>query len=94
MAHDLLQVMRALCVVHMICTRLHLGHLSVHVGDSSQRSEEIVKKILKAPLKLMIMMILLLLLLLLLNRMFCSEIVLLFEVIISNGPVYRRMTHL
>ena len=30
-------------VLHMICTGLHPGHLSVHVGDSLQRNEEIVK---------------------------------------------------
>ena len=27
-------------MLHVISTRLHPGHLSVHVGDSSQRSEE------------------------------------------------------
>ena len=30
-------------VLHMNCTQLHPGHLSVHVGNSSQHSEEIVK---------------------------------------------------
>ena len=29
--------------LHMICTRLHPGHLSVGVGGSSRRSEQIVK---------------------------------------------------
>ena len=31
-------------VLHVICTRLRLGQLSVRVGDGSRRSEEIVKK--------------------------------------------------
>ena len=31
------------CVLHMICTRLYPGHLSVRVGDSLRRDEEIVK---------------------------------------------------
>ena len=31
-------------MLHVICTGLQLGHLSVRVGDSSQRSEESVKK--------------------------------------------------
>ena len=32
-------------MLHVICTRLHLGHLSVYAGDSSRpkRSEKIVK---------------------------------------------------
>ena len=46
----------ALDVLHVICTRLCPGH-SVHVGDGSQRSEEIVKN-----LKLRLWMRLLLLL--------------------------------
>ena len=33
-------------MLHVICTRLRLGHLSVRGGDSSRRSEEIVGKIL------------------------------------------------
>ena len=32
-------------MLHMICTRLLLGHLNLCVGDDLQRSEEIVKKI-------------------------------------------------
>ena len=32
-------------VLHVICTRLRPGHLSVRVGDSSQRTEEIVKNL-------------------------------------------------
>ena len=32
-------------VLHVICTRLRLGLLSVHVGDGSRRSEEIVKNL-------------------------------------------------
>ena len=32
-------------MLHVICTRLRPGHLSVRVGDSSRRCEEIVKKI-------------------------------------------------
>ena len=32
-------------VSHMICTQLHSVHLSIRVGDNSQRREEIVKKI-------------------------------------------------
>ena len=31
-------------MLHVICTRLRPGHLSVHVGDSPRRCEEIVKK--------------------------------------------------
>ena len=31
-------------MLHVICTQMHPGHLSVRVGDSSRRSEEIVKK--------------------------------------------------
>ena len=30
-------------MLHVICTRLRLGHLSVRVGDSSRPCEEIVK---------------------------------------------------
>ena len=42
---------------HVICTQLRLGHLSVHVGDSSRRSEEIVKKSQTAPLNTIIIII-------------------------------------
>ena len=35
----------ALNVLHVICTRLLPGHLSVLVGDSSRRSEKIVKNL-------------------------------------------------
>ena len=31
-------------MLHVICTRLRLGHLTMRVGDSSRRCEEIVKK--------------------------------------------------
>ena len=31
-------------MLHVNCTRLRPGHLSVRVGDSLRRSEEIVKK--------------------------------------------------
>ena len=31
-------------MLHVICTRLRPGHLSVRVGDGLGRSEEIVKK--------------------------------------------------
>ena len=41
----------------MICTRLRPGHLSVRVGDSSRRCEEIVKKSRIAPLNAIIMFI-------------------------------------
>ena len=51
---------QALDVLHLICTRLHLGHL--YVGDGSRRSEEIVRN-----LELHLWIRLLLLLLLLLN---------------------------
>ena len=34
---------QALDVLHVICLRLRQGHLSVRVGDSSRRREEIVK---------------------------------------------------
>ena len=40
MAHDMLQ---ALHVLHVICTRMRPGHLSVHVGDSLRHTEEIVQ---------------------------------------------------
>ena len=36
-------------VLHVICTRLRPGRLSVRVGDSSRHSEEIVKKSRIAP---------------------------------------------
>ena len=55
--------MTALDVLHVICTRLCLSHLSVHIGDSSRRSEEIVKN---RKLRLWVRLLLLLLLLLLL----------------------------
>ena len=32
-------------MLHVICSRLHPGHLSVCVGDSSGRSEEIAKNL-------------------------------------------------
>ena len=32
-------------MLHVICTQLHLGYLSIGVGDSSQHSEEIVKSL-------------------------------------------------
>ena len=47
----------------MICTQLRPGHLSVHVGDSLQCSEEIVKN-LKLRLSMRSLLLLLLLLLL------------------------------
>ena len=37
--------LKALDVLHVICTRLRPGHLSVCVGDGSRRSEEIVKNL-------------------------------------------------
>ena len=36
-------------MLHVICTRLCLGHLSIRVGDGSQRSEERVKNSQIAP---------------------------------------------
>ena len=44
-------------MLHVICTRLRLGHLSVRVGDSSRRCEEIVKKSRIAPLNAIIIII-------------------------------------
>ena len=41
----------------MLFTSLCLGHLSVRVGDSSQRSEEIVKNLNPAPLNAIIIII-------------------------------------
>ena len=41
----------------MICTRLCSGHLSVHVGDSSLRSEEIVKKSRIVPIDMIMIII-------------------------------------
>ena len=41
-------------MLHVICTRLRLGHLRVRVGDSSRRCEEIVKKSRIAPLNAII----------------------------------------
>ena len=32
-------------MLHVVCTQFHMGHLSVRVGDSSRRSEEIVKNL-------------------------------------------------
>ena len=37
-------------MLRVICARLRPGHLSVRVGDSSRRCEEIVKKSRIAPL--------------------------------------------
>ena len=51
-------------MLHVICTRLRPGHLSVCVGDSLRRSEEIVKKNLE--LRLLTRSLLLLSLLLIL----------------------------
>ena len=44
-------------MLHVICTRLRLGHLSVCVGDASQCSEEIVKNLACAPLNAIIISI-------------------------------------
>ena len=44
-------------MLHVICTRLCLGCLSVRVGDISRRSEEIVKKSRTAPLIAIIIII-------------------------------------
>ena len=44
-------------MLHVICTRLRPGHLSVRVGDSSRRCEEIVKKSRIAPLNANIIII-------------------------------------
>ena len=41
----------------MICAQLHPSHMSVHVGDSLQRSEEIVKKYWIALFNLIIIII-------------------------------------
>ena len=49
---------QALCVLHVICTRLHPGHLTVCVGDSLWRSEEIVTNL---ELRLSVQLLLLLL---------------------------------
>ena len=38
----------------MIYPQLHPGHFGVHVGDSSQRNEEIVKKSQIVPLNVII----------------------------------------
>ena len=47
-------------MLHVICTRLHPGHLGVRVGDSSWRCEEIVKKSQIAPLNAIIIIIIML----------------------------------
>ena len=44
-------------MLHVICILLRLGHLSVRVGDSSRRCEEIVKKSRIAPLNAIITII-------------------------------------
>ena len=36
---------KRLMSLHVICTRLRQGNLSVHAGDGSPRSEEIVKNL-------------------------------------------------
>ena len=41
-------------MLHVICTQLHLGHLSVHVGEGSRYSEDIVKKSRIVPLNVII----------------------------------------
>ena len=48
---------QALDVLHVICIRLRPGHLSVHVGDSSRRSEEIVEKSRIVPFNAIIIII-------------------------------------
>ena len=47
-------------MLHVICTRLHPGHLSVCVGDSSRGREEIVKN-LEQRLSMRLLLLLLLL---------------------------------
>ena len=44
-------------MLHLICTRLRPGHLSLRVGDSSRRSEETVKKSQIAPFVIIIIVI-------------------------------------
>ena len=44
-------------MLHVICTRLRPGNLSVRVGDSSRRCEGIVKKSRIAPLNAIIIII-------------------------------------
>ena len=52
----------ALDVLHMICTWLRRGHLSVRVGDGSRRSKEIVKNLeLCLGMRLLLLLLLLLL---------------------------------
>ena len=47
-------------LLHVICTRLRPGYLSVRVGDGSRRCEEIVKKSRIAPLNAIIISIIIL----------------------------------
>ena len=49
-------------MLHAICTRLRLAHLSVRVGDSSRRCEEIVKKSRIAPLNVIVIIVIVMLL--------------------------------
>ena len=44
-------------MLHVICTRLRLGHFRVRVGDSSRHCEEIVKKSRITPLNAIIVII-------------------------------------
>ena len=61
-------------MLHVICTRLPSGHLSVRVGHSSRRSEEIIKTLeSRLSMRLILFFILLLLLLLLLLSLLSSS---------------------
>ena len=44
-------------MLHVVCTRLHPGHLTVRVGDNSRRSDGIAKKSRIVLFKAIMMMI-------------------------------------
>ena len=45
------------CIMHVTCTPLRPGNLSVRVGDGSRRSEEIVKKSRFAPFNAIVVVV-------------------------------------
>ena len=54
-------------MLHVICTRLRSGHLSVRVGDGSRRSEEIVRKSRIAPFNTIIIIIIIIVIIIIIN---------------------------
>ena len=60
-------------MLHVIYTLLRSGHLSVGVGDSSWRSEEIVKRSRIAPLNLIVIMIIMIMMMIISTDLPSSE---------------------